>query len=44
VVEPSGASAFAALLAGVVRLEGLRIGVVVSGGNVGAERFAALLG
>jgi threonine dehydratase len=43
VVEPSGACAFAALLAGVVRLEGLRIGVVVSGGNIGAQRFAALL-
>jgi len=42
VVEPSGAVAIAALLAGRVR--GERIGVVVSGGNVGAVRFAELLG
>jgi threo-3-hydroxy-L-aspartate ammonia-lyase len=42
VVEPSGAVGVAALLAG--RVLGERIGVVVSGGNVGAARFAALLG
>jgi threonine dehydratase len=41
-VEPSGASAFAAVLAG--RVSGDRIGVVLSGGNVSAERFADLLG
>ncbi|MGH3369985.1 MAG: threo-3-hydroxy-L-aspartate ammonia-lyase, partial [Nocardioidaceae bacterium] len=43
VVEPSGASALAALLTG--RLEGLgdRVGVVISGGNVGLERFRELL-
>jgi threonine dehydratase len=41
VVEPSGAAGVAAVLAGAV--EGRRIGVVLSGGNVGAERFAALL-
>ena len=44
VVEPSGASALAALLAGRVACEGLRVGVVLSGGNVGAEAFAALMG
>lgn len=41
VAEPSGASALAAVLAGRVR--GERIGVVLSGANVSAERFAALL-
>jgi threonine dehydratase len=44
VMEPSGATPLAALLAG--RLGGLppRVGLIVSGGNVDAERFAALLG
>jgi threonine dehydratase len=41
VVEPSGAAGVAAVLAGTV--EGTRTGVILSGGNVGAERFAALL-
>jgi threonine dehydratase len=44
VVEPSGACALAALLAGRVEVGGLRVGVVLSGGNIGAEAFAALLG
>ena len=43
VLEPSGASALAALLAGRVRLPGRRVGVVLSGGNVGADRFADLI-
>lgn len=42
VVEPSGAVGIAALLAGRVR--GERVGVVISGGNVGAARFAELVG
>jgi threonine dehydratase len=42
VAEPSGASAFAAVLAGHVR--GDSIGVLLSGANVSAERFAELLG
>jgi threonine dehydratase len=42
VVEPSGAVGVAALFAG--RVHGTRIGVVLSGGNVGAARFAELLG
>ena len=44
VLEPSGACALAALLAG--RIQGLpeRVGVVLSGGNVGLERFVELLG
>jgi threonine dehydratase len=41
VVEPSGASAFAAVLAG--RIDGDPIGVVLSGSNVSAERFAELV-
>lgn len=42
VVEPSGATPLAALLSG--RVGGLpdRVGVIVSGGNVDAERFARL--
>jgi threonine dehydratase len=44
VTEPSGASAAAALLAGhVPETAGARIGVVISGGNVGAARFAELM-
>lgn len=41
VIEPSGAAALAAVQAGLVA--GERIGVIVSGGNVGADRFAELL-
>jgi threo-3-hydroxy-L-aspartate ammonia-lyase len=43
VVEPSGAVGIAAVLQGAVVGDG-RIGVIVSGGNVGAERFAELVG
>jgi threonine dehydratase len=43
VVEPSGASALAALLGGALDCRGQRVGVVLSGGNVGADGFAALL-
>jgi threo-3-hydroxy-L-aspartate ammonia-lyase len=44
VTEPSGASAAAALLAGhVPETGGARVGVVISGGNVGAARFAELM-
>jgi threo-3-hydroxy-L-aspartate ammonia-lyase len=42
VVEPSGAVGIAALLNGRVR--GTAVGVVISGGNVGAQRFAELVG
>jgi threo-3-hydroxy-L-aspartate ammonia-lyase len=44
VSEPSGASPVAALLAGRVAAGGLRVGVIVSGGNVGVARFCELLG
>ena len=43
VAEPSGAIALAALLSGRLELRGGRVGVVISGGNVGGERFAELL-
>ena len=44
VTEPSGAIATAALLAGRVEPAGARVGVLVSGGNVGLARFLSLLG
>lgn len=44
VVEPSGASALAALLADADRFSGRRIGVTLSGGNIGLERFLELVG
>jgi threonine dehydratase len=43
VLEPSGACALAALLAGVIDVAGQRVGVVLSGGNIGTHRFASLL-
>jgi threo-3-hydroxy-L-aspartate ammonia-lyase len=43
VVEPSGASALAAVLSGAVDARGRRVGVTLSGGNVGLERFVALM-
>jgi len=44
VVEPGGAAAFAALLAGrVPRIAGRRVGIVLSGGNVDPERFGRLV-
>jgi threonine dehydratase len=43
VVEPSGASALAAIRAGHIDVGGRRVGVVLSGGNVGAARLAELL-
>jgi threonine dehydratase len=42
-VEPSGAIALAAALWGGIELEGCDVAVVVSGGNVGIERFATLM-
>jgi len=44
VSEPSGASAVGALLAGRAAAAGMRVGVIVSGGNVGVARFCELLG
>ncbi len=42
VVEPTGCLGAAALLEGVVRLPGKRVGVILSGGNVDLERFFEL--
>ncbi|MFC8822703.1 threo-3-hydroxy-L-aspartate ammonia-lyase [Streptomyces rochei] len=44
VLEPSGATALAALLAGRLEPRPRRIGVIASGGNVDAGRFAELIG
>jgi threonine dehydratase len=44
VLEPSGACALAAVLAGGVALEGQRVGVILSGGNIGVDRFVDLMG
>lgn len=44
VAEPSGACALAALLAGRIQNLPERVGVVISGGNVGLERWLELLG
>ena len=43
VVEPSGAAALAAVLTKKVDLSGKRVGVTISGGNVDASTFAALI-
>jgi threonine dehydratase len=42
VVEPSGATPLAALLAGRVGTLPRRVGVIISGGNIDADRFAQL--
>jgi threonine dehydratase len=44
VTEPRGVAGVAALLTGAVEVDaGERIGVIVSGGNVGLDRFTALM-
>jgi len=40
VVEPTGVLGLAALLSGAVSAEGRRVGVILSGGNVGLEQLA----
>ena len=42
VVEPSGASALAAVLSGAVDVTGQRVCITLSGGNVDLDRFRAL--
>ncbi|WP_317446982.1 threo-3-hydroxy-L-aspartate ammonia-lyase [Streptomyces collinus] len=44
VLEPSGATGLAALLAGRVRDLPSRIGVIASGGNIDAQRFTEIVG
>ncbi len=43
VLEPSGACALAALMLHRAQFAGQRVGVTLSGGNIGLERFAALV-
>lgn len=43
VVEPTGCLAFAGAVAAAKLIEGQRVGIVVSGGNVDLSRYAALL-
>jgi threonine dehydratase len=43
VVEPGGAIALAALLAGRVEARGKTVAIVLSGGNVDADLFAKLI-
>lgn len=44
VLEPTGCLAAAAALESAVEVRGLRVGVVLSGGNIDLARFAALIG
>lgn len=44
VVEPTGCLSFAGAVADAPSLQGAKIGVIVSGGNVDLARYAALLG
>jgi threonine dehydratase len=43
VVEPTGCLAAAAALHGVVPLEGKRVGILISGGNVDLATFARMI-
>jgi threonine dehydratase len=43
VIEPSGACALAALMHHREMFKGMRVGVTLSGGNIGTDRFVALL-
>jgi threonine dehydratase len=43
VTEPSGSSALAAVLAGLIDVKGLRVGVIMSGGNIAVDRFVSLM-
>jgi threonine dehydratase len=43
VAEPSGASALAAVMSGLIDVKGARVGVVLSGGNIAIDRFLNLM-
>ncbi|MDE0873658.1 MAG: pyridoxal-phosphate dependent enzyme [Acidimicrobiales bacterium] len=43
VAEPSGACALAAILANKINVDGSRVGVIISGGNISPERFFELM-
>jgi threonine dehydratase len=43
VTEPSGASALAAVMSGLINVKGSRVGVILSGGNIAIDRFVNLM-
>ena len=43
VLEPSGACALAAVMTHRAQFEGQRVGITLSGGNIGLDRFVALV-
>lgn len=43
VVEPSGATGVAAVLTNPARFVGRRVGIILTGGNISADQFAALV-
>jgi threonine dehydratase len=43
VVEPTGCLSLAAVIQAAPQLQGQRVGVIISGGNVDLARFAQLL-
>lgn len=43
VLEPSGACALASLMVNASKFRGQRVGVTLSGGNIGMDRFTALM-
>jgi threonine dehydratase len=43
VTEPSGSTALAAVMSGQVDVSGLRVGVILSGGNIAVDRFVRLM-
>ena len=43
IVEPSAAVPFGALMSNRLDIAGKRVGIILSGGNLGRERLAALL-
>jgi threonine dehydratase len=43
VTEPSGSSALAAVMSGLIDVKGLRVGVILSGGNIAIDRFLGLM-
>lgn len=44
VVEPTGCLAAAAAFTGKIDIKGKRVGIIISGGNVGMDRYAELVG
>ncbi len=43
VTEPSGSTALAAILSGLIDVRGQRVGVILSGGNIAVDRFIGLM-